>query len=101
MLIEVIEMIIPFQMVCDLPKKKRVKMFKKNDSVIGAGTQIVGDITFCGSILIDGHVRGNITEIAQKRSTLILSERASVEGAIWVTHKVISGSLITSPAVMA
>ena len=42
-------------------------MFKKNDSIIGAGTQIVGNIIFSGSMLIDGHVRGNVTEIAQKQ----------------------------------
>ena len=76
-------------------------MFKKNDSIIGAGTQIVGNIIFSGSMLIDGHVRGHVTEIAQKRSTLILSERASIEGAVVVTHQIISGALISSPAVMA
>ena len=75
-------------------------MFKKNDSIIGAGTQIVGNIVFSGSMLIDGHVRGNITEIPQKRSTLILSEQASIEGAVVVTHKVISGALISSPTVI-
>lgn len=64
------------------------------DSLVGAGTLIDGDITFSGGLRIDGEVRGNVRGVADKPSTLVLSENARVEGEISVSHVVINGTVI-------
>lgn len=64
------------------------------DSLIGAGTRIDGNIVFSGGLRIDGEVRGNISSENAQEGTLVISEKASVEGAISVAHVVINGSVI-------
>ncbi len=63
------------------------------DSLIGAGTSIVGDITFGGGLRVDGHVKGNIKATGNKPGTLVLSEMAKIEGEIEVAHVVINGTV--------
>lgn len=74
--------------------KKTNKPQNQIDSLIGMGTHVVGDISFSGGLRIDGHVRGNITAMGDKPSTLMLSDRASVEGKIKVSHAVINGTVV-------
>ena len=64
------------------------------DSLIGVGTRIEGDIVFTGGLRVDGEVRGNIRSSNELEGTLVISEKASVEGAISVGHVVINGSVI-------
>lgn len=64
------------------------------DSLVGAGTRIDGDVTFTGGLRIDGEVRGNVRGVADKPSTLVLSENARIEGEISVSHVVINGTVI-------
>ncbi|WP_319243247.1 polymer-forming cytoskeletal protein [uncultured Propionivibrio sp.] len=64
------------------------------DSLIGAGTRIEGNVVFKGGLRIDGEVRGNISCENPLQGTLVVSERASVEGAIAVGHVVINGTVI-------
>lgn len=64
------------------------------DSLIGAGTRIEGNVTFSGGLRVDGEVRGNISCINGLEGTLVISEKASVEGAISVGHLVINGTVI-------
>lgn len=64
------------------------------DSLIGAGTRIDGNVVFSGGLRIDGEVRGNISSENAQEGTLVISEKASVEGAISVAHVVINGSVI-------
>lgn len=64
------------------------------DSLIGAGTRIEGNVVFKGGLRIDGEVRGNISCENPQQGTLVVSERASVEGAITVGHVVINGTVI-------
>lgn len=64
------------------------------DSLIGAGTRIEGDVVFKGGLRVDGEVRGNISCENPQQGTLVVSERASVEGAIAVGHVVINGTVI-------
>ena len=63
------------------------------DSLIGAGSTIVGDVQFTGGLRIDGHVKGNIKAVGDKLGTLVLSELAKVEGEIDVDHIVINGTV--------
>ena len=43
---------------------------------------------------VDGEVRGNISSENGQEGTLVISEKASVEGAIAVGHVVVNGTLI-------
>ncbi|MEK6707538.1 MAG: polymer-forming cytoskeletal protein [Pseudomonadota bacterium] len=74
--------------------KKTNKPQNQIDSLIGTGTHVVGDINFSGGLRIDGHVRGNITATGDKPSTLMLSDQASIEGKIQVSHAVINGTVV-------
>lgn len=74
--------------------KKIAKPQNQIDSLIGAGTRIDGNISFSGGLRVDGHVRGNITAIGDKPSTLVLSDQAIIEGRIQVSHAVINGTVV-------
>ncbi len=64
------------------------------DSLIGAGTRIEGNMIFSGGLRIDGEVRGNIRSENGLEGTLVISEKASVEGEISVGHVLINGTVI-------
>ena len=64
------------------------------DSLIGAGTRVEGNVVFSGGLRVDGEVRGNISSENGQEGTLVISEMASVEGAISVAHVVINGTVI-------
>ena len=64
------------------------------DSLIGVGTRVEGNIVFKGGLRVDGEVRGNISSESGRDGTLVVSEKASVEGAISVGHVVVNGVVI-------
>jgi cytoskeletal protein CcmA (bactofilin family) len=64
------------------------------DSLVGAGTKIDGNVHFSGGLRIDGEVTGNVIADSSKPSTLVLSEKARVEGQIRVTHLVVNGTVV-------
>lgn len=64
------------------------------DSLIGAGTRIDGNVIFSGGLRVDGEVHGNISCENGQDGTLVISEKASVEGAISVAHVVINGTVV-------
>jgi cytoskeletal protein CcmA (bactofilin family) len=73
--------------------KRRTTPQKRIDSLIGAGTVVRGDLAFEGGLRIDGEVHGNVTAADGKPGTLVVSEKARVDGRIQVTHVVINGSV--------
>lgn len=64
------------------------------DSLIGVGTRIDGNVVFSGGLRVDGEVRGNISCENGQEGTLVISEKASVEGEVAVCHVVINGTVI-------
>ncbi|MBI5108264.1 MAG: polymer-forming cytoskeletal protein [Rhodocyclales bacterium] len=74
--------------------KKNSKPQGRIDSLIGAGTALVGDVTFSGGLRVDGEVRGNVRSADGQPATLVLSEHARIEGEIAVSHVVINGTVI-------
>jgi cytoskeletal protein CcmA (bactofilin family) len=66
---------------------------KQIDSLIGAGTTVQGDINFSGGLRVDGHVRGHIHSANGAAATLVVSEKAVVDGEIRVSHVVVDGSV--------
>jgi cytoskeletal protein CcmA (bactofilin family) len=75
-------------------KKKGGAPQNSIDSLIGAGTRVEGNVFFSGGLRVDGEVRGNISCENPLEGTLVVSEKASVEGAISVGHVVINGTVI-------
>lgn len=72
-------------------RKKRATTQKRIDSLIGAGMVVKGDVAFTGGLRIDGQVHGNVVAANGEPSTLVISERARVDGEIRVSHVVING----------
>jgi len=75
-------------------KNKPNKPQNRIDCLIGAGTEIKGDMTFDGGLRVDGCVHGNVISVDGKPGTLVLSEAARIEGEIRVSHVVINGTVV-------
>ncbi len=63
------------------------------DTLIGAKTEIHGDVTFAGGLRIDGKIKGNVTALGEGNSTLVLSEQAVIEGNVTVPHIISNGKI--------
>lgn len=75
------------------PKKSKGAQ-TKIESLIGAGTQIHGDLAFSGGLRIDGEVRGNVRCSGDAPGVLIVSENARVEGEIHVAEVYVNGTVV-------
>src|SRR4030042_5509003 len=64
------------------------------DTLIGADTKVVGDVSFSGGLRVDGQGKGNVTAQGDQPCTLVLSENAKIEGKIRVSHVVINGTAV-------
>jgi len=73
---------------------KASKPQSRIDSLIGEGTVVEGSITFSGGLRIDGRVRGNVAAADDQPTTLVLSEKARVDGEIHVSHVVVNGTIV-------
>lgn len=76
--------------------KRRPKNLKdlRIDTLIGAGTRIVGDIEFSGGLHVDGKVCGNLRAEADKNAVLSVSDSGSVEGGVSVANVVLHGRVM-------
>ena len=74
--------------------KKRNLPQNSIDSLIGVGTRVEGNLVFRGGLRVDGEVKGNITSENNQEGTLVISEKATVGGAITVGHLVVNGTVI-------
>lgn len=80
-------------MLTALGKNPNEKPCNTIDTLIGARTELKGDITFTGGLRIDGKLRGNVTAKGEGNSTLILSENAVIIGNVSVPHMIINGTI--------
>lgn len=64
------------------------------DSLIGAATNIAGNVHFKGGLRIDGCVKGDVIADADETSMLVISEHARVEGEVRVAHLLVNGTII-------
>lgn len=69
------------------PKPQRI------DTLIGAGTRIIGDVQFSGGFHVDGHVKGNVDSPPESGSTLSVSDTGVIEGAVAVPNVVLNGTV--------
>jgi len=80
-------------MLSALGKTPTEKPCNTIDTLIGAKTDLKGDIIFTGGLRVDGKVRGNITAKGDGNSTLVLSENAMVTGNVTVPHIITNGTI--------
>ena len=64
---------------------------KRIDSLIGAGTVVHGNVMFAGGLRIDGAIHGKVETADNQSATLVVSEKARVDGEVRVSHVVING----------
>lgn len=65
-------------------------------SLIAEGSQITGNISFTDGLRVDGTITGNIRADEDVASILVISEIATVTGAIVADHIIINGA-VTGP----
>ncbi|HLS80959.1 MAG TPA: polymer-forming cytoskeletal protein [Steroidobacter sp.] len=61
------------------------------DTLIGAGTRIIGDVHFTGGFHIDGHIKGNVDAPPESGATLSVSDRGVVEGSVAAPNVMLNG----------
>ncbi|AZN37631.1 bactofilin family protein [Iodobacter ciconiae] len=72
---------------------KSKKGSTKIDSLIGQGTTVKGDISFAGGLRIDGTVVGRVSASDPKSGTLVISEKARIEGSVQCSHLIHNGEI--------
>jgi cytoskeletal protein CcmA (bactofilin family) len=80
-------------MLTSLSKSPNEKPCNTIDTLVGARTELKGDLSFSGGLRIDGKLKGNITAKSEGNSTLILSENAVIIGNVTVPHMIINGTI--------
>lgn len=80
-------------MLSALNKSPNEKPCNTIDTLIGARTELKGDLTFSGGLRIDGRLKGNVTAKGDGNSTLILSENALIIGNVTVPHIIVNGTI--------
>lgn len=63
------------------------------DTLIGAGTRIIGDVHFSGGLHVDGHVKGNVDAPQGSGATLSVSDAGVIEGSVAVPNVVLNGAV--------
>jgi cytoskeletal protein CcmA (bactofilin family) len=75
-------------------RKKHSTPQKTIDTLIGAGTSVLGNVTFSGGLRIDGKVLGNVIAVGAEPCTLVIGEHAEVQGEIRASHVVVNGKVV-------
>jgi len=63
------------------------------DSLIGVGSCIRGNIVFSGGLRVDGEIIGDVSGQQEDASTLVISEKALIKGAVRVGRLVLNGKI--------
>ena len=63
------------------------------DTLIGAATQIVGDVHFTGGFHVDGNIQGNVEAPADSKAMLSVSDGGVVEGSVAVPSVLLNGTV--------
>jgi cytoskeletal protein CcmA (bactofilin family) len=65
-------------------------------TLVGEGTVITGELRFTDGLRIDGEVRGDVIAEGERRSILVISEKARITGKVRAGHVIVNGA-ITGP----
>lgn len=72
---------------------KSKSKLQRIDTLIGAGTRIIGDVQFSGGFHVDGHVKGNVDAPPESGATLSVSDAGVVEGSVAVPNVILNGTV--------
>jgi cytoskeletal protein CcmA (bactofilin family) len=64
------------------------------ETLIGANSEINGDLIFTGGLVVEGRVRGNLMCREGAPGALTLSKDGVIEGNVEVAHQVLDGTVI-------
>ncbi len=67
-------------------------------TLVGEGTVIRGELRFTDGLRIDGEVHGDVVAEGERRTMLVISEKARVVGQVRAGHVIVNGS-VTGPLV--
>lgn len=62
------------------------------DSLIGEGTEIVGNVQFKGGLRLEGRIQGNVS-VGDEPGVLMVGPIGQIEGDIRVTHLIVDGTI--------
>lgn len=74
-------------------RRKKDPQSLRIDTLIGAGTRIIGDVQFVGGLHVDGTIQGNVESQPDKAATLSISDSGLVEGSVQVPNVVLNGAV--------
>lgn len=64
------------------------------ETLIGANSEINGDLIFTGGLVVEGRVRGNLICRDGSQGAVTLSKDGVIEGSVEVAHQVLDGTVI-------
>lgn len=76
-----------------LGKKPGDKPCNTIDTLVGARTELKGDLVFSGGLRVDGRIEGNVSSNGEGNSVLVVSENAVITGDVNVPHVVVNGRI--------
>jgi len=65
----------------------------KIDTLIGPTARVAGDVEFSGGLHLDGQIAGDVRASPSSDSTLSVSERGVIEGAVEVANVILEGTV--------
>jgi cytoskeletal protein CcmA (bactofilin family) len=74
--------------------KKKAFHSARIDTLVGQGTEIIGNLVFTGGLHVDGKIVGNVIAEEGGTAILILSEFGRIEGEVRVPNMVLNGEII-------
>jgi cytoskeletal protein CcmA (bactofilin family) len=74
-------------------KEKKTAFAAGGTTLISKNTEIVGDIHFSGTLMIEGYIKGNVYAVDNDNAQARVLENGKVEGEIRVPTLVINGAV--------
>lgn len=79
--------------VINTPAAIREALTKKIGSVIGNGSNVVGDVMVSRGIKVDGHIEGNLLVEADEDTVVIIGQTGRVTGNVIAQHVIVLGTV--------
>lgn len=76
-----------------MTRRKKMRNTKIT-TVVGAETEVMGDVRFVGGLHVDGHVKGSVCAVGDQPSLLMVSESGVIEGDIRVGNLLLNGKVV-------
>jgi len=73
--------------------KRSKQKTERIDTLIGAGTRVIGDVHFTGGFHVDGQIKGNVDAAPDSGATLSVSDSGLIEGAVAVPNVILNGTV--------